>query len=138
MCGAVRYKVTGEPLVARVCWCRVCQKIAGNGTTNAIFYAAAIEVSGAMNSFVSTADSGNEITRYFCPNCGCHLFASSAASPELRVLRLGTLDDPSSIAPQFNIWLSSAPHWAFIDTSLESALRQSAPVQRQAPPPSAA
>ena len=107
LCDAVRYTVRGEPLIARICWCQVCQKIAGNGTANAIFPAADIDVTGAMSSFISRADSGNEITRHFCARCGTHLFASAAATPRFRALRLGTLDDPSSIRPSINMWTSS-------------------------------
>jgi hypothetical protein len=133
LCGAVRYKVSGEPLVARICWCRVCQKFSGNGTANAIFPTSAIEVAGSLGSFVSTADSGNEISRLFCQSCGCQLFASSAASPQFRVLRIGTLDDPSSIRPVANIWTSSAPTWACLDQGLKSEARQPAPMAPRPP-----
>jgi hypothetical protein len=84
-------------MIARICWCRTCQKISANGTANSIFPSAAIEVTGAMNCFTSTEERGNQISRHFCPNCGSHLFASSSATPQFRVVRLGTLDDPSSI-----------------------------------------
>ena len=134
LCGDIQYRVTGEPLVARVCWCRVCQKISGNGTANAIFPSASIEATGNMSSFTSRADSGNEITGHFCPKCGSHLFASSAASPQFRVVRLGTLDDPSSIAPTVNMWASSAPSWACLDNALKSELRQPAQIPPQASP----
>jgi hypothetical protein len=124
LCGAVQYKVSGEPLIARICWCRVCQKISGNGTANAIFASSSIEVAGSMSSFTSKAESGNDISRHFCSSCGCHLFANSAASPQYRVVRLGTLDDPSSIKPVINMWASSAPSWACLDPNLKIENRQ--------------
>ena len=132
LCGAVRYKVSAPPAVSRICWCRTCQKISGNGTANVIFPSANIEVSGQLSCFVSRAVSGNQISRYFCPTCGCHLFASSSASPQFRVVRLGTLDDPNAIKPQINIWASSAPDWACLDPALKSEAAQPAPLQ---PPP---
>jgi len=138
LCGAVRYKVGGEPLVARICWCRVCQKISGNGTANAIFPSAAIEVTGAMSCFTSKAESGNDIARHFCPRCGCQLFAGSSASAQFRVLRVGTLDDPSSIKPSINMWASSAPDWACLDPGLKLESRQPAPLQPRGPAPEAA
>jgi hypothetical protein len=127
LCGSVQYKVSGEPVVARICWCRTCQKISANGTANAIFPASSIEVTGALSSYTSGADSGNEITRYFCATCGCHLFSNSSANAQFRVIRLGTLDDPSAIKPQLNIWASSAPAWACMDASLQSVPKQPAP-----------
>lgn len=124
LCGRVRYRVAGEPLVARICWCTTCQKISGNGTANAIFRSTAIEVSGELACFASLADGGDRISRHFCANCGCHLFASSSASAEFRVVRLGTLDDPSSIEPGINMWTSSAPAWAAMNPALACAERQ--------------
>lgn len=138
LCGAVKYRVAGEALVARICWCRSCQKVSANGTVNAIFPGDAIVVSGDMACFASRADSGNEIFRYFCPACGCHLFATSSARPQLRVLRVGTLDDPSSIRPQLNIWTSSAPAWACLDPALAVEARQPAPLAAAGPAPGTA
>jgi len=129
LCGQVRYKLGAEPLVSRICWCRDCQRIAGNGTVNAIFPSAAIEVSGTTTAYTSTADSGNQITRHFCPQCGAHLFADSSGRPGFSVVRLGTLDDPSSIRPQANIWTASAPAWACLDAVLEQFDGQPAPTQ---------
>lgn len=127
LCGAIRYTVSAPPLVARICWCRTCQKISANGTANALFPAASLEVSGTPACFASTADSGNVISRYFCASCGCHLFAGSSANANVRVVRLGTLDDPSAIAPQVNIWTASAPSWACLDPALPAATGQPTP-----------
>jgi hypothetical protein len=126
LCGSVRYTISGEPVTARICWCRTCQKISGNGTANAIFPTASITVTGELNRYTSTADSGNEITRYFCAVCGCHLLAASSARPQFRVVRLGTLADPSSITPAFNIWTASAPSWACLDPALKTVAGQPA------------
>ena len=125
LCGAVRYRIAAEPIFTRICWCRDCQHIAGNGTAPA----AAREVSGATSAYTSMADSGNQISRRFCPKCGCHLFADSSGRPQYTVVRAGTLDDPSSIAPSANIWASSAPAWACMDANLERVERQPAPLQ---------
>ena len=135
LCGAVRYTVSGEPLTARICWCRTCQKISANGTVNAIFPAEAIEASGTLASYASTADSGNVITRQFCPGCGAHLFAQGSATPQFRLVRVGTLDEPSSIRPQTNIWASRAPDWACLDAALPAVDGQPAPPKAAVDPP---
>jgi len=93
-----------------------------------MFPASAIETTGTLSCFASQADSGNTISRYFCPTCGCHLFASSSATPQFRTVRLGTLDDSSSISPSVNIWVSSAPSWACLDPALRSEAKQPAPI----------
>lgn len=119
LCGQVRYRLTAEPVIARLCWCRDCQHIAGNGTANAIFPSATIEITGSPAAYTSAADSGNQVTRRFCPQCGCHLFADSTARAGFTVVRIGTLDDPSSVKPVANIWSASAPAWACLDGALE-------------------
>jgi len=130
LCGAVRYTLAVEPLATRVCWCRDCQHIAANGTVNVLVPAEAIAVSGPLTAHTKAADSGNQVTRQFCPSCGTHLFSYSSARPQFRVVRAGTLDQPSSVRPSVNIWAASAPGWACIDPALERVDRQ--PV---APPP---
>ena len=127
LCGSVTYRLTADPIASRVCWCRDCQRIASNGTVNAIVPSAAIEVTGEMGEYLRTAASGNEVRRRFCPACGSHLFANSSARPSLTVVRAGTLDDPSSIKPTANIWAASAPAWACLDDSLERIEHQPAP-----------
>jgi hypothetical protein len=127
LCGAVRYRLTAEPIVARICWCRDCQRLAANGSVNALVPAAALEVTGELTDFTMTADSGNQTTRQFCARCGSHLFARSSARPQFAVIRVGTLDEPSSVRPAMNIWSASAPAWACLDSELECVERQPSP-----------
>jgi len=124
LCGQIRYQLTGEPVVSRLCWCRDCQYIAGNGTANVIFPTASIAVTGSLAEHSRTAASGNTVTRKFCPNCGCHVLGDSTGRVGLTVVRVGTLDDPSSVKPVANIWASSAPGWACLDAQIERIERQ--------------
>jgi len=135
LCGQVRYRLTAEPVASRVCWCRACQYVAGNGTVNALLSTPAIAVTGSPSEYVRTAESGNLVRLRFCAKCGCHLFTDSSGRPGLTVVRVGTLDDPSSIQPVANIWSASAPGWACLDPSLERIEQQPLPPKR---PPSAA
>ena len=134
LCGAVRFTLDADPLVVRVCWCRDCQHLAANGTVNMLVPTSALTVSGELAGHTKTADSGNEITRQFCPQCGTHLFAKSDVRPQFRVVRVGNLDDRSSIQPDMNIWTTSAPAWACLDMALERVERQPLPPRQPAPP----
>ena len=129
LCRKVRYKLIADPVFSTICWCRTCQHFSGNGTANAIFPTEGMEVSGEISVFTSESDSGNVINRRFCTCCGSHLFADSSARPGLTVVRLGTLDNPSSVSPKANNWVASAPVWACFDPNLEK-------FERQPPPPS--
>ena len=127
LCGAVSFKIVTEPLATRICWCRDCQHLAANGTVNLLVDADGLVVSGALAAHKRVADSGNEIVQQFCPSCGSHLFASSSARPQFRVVRAGNLDDPSSIHPTTNIWTASAPSWACLNQTLERVTQQPLP-----------
>jgi len=129
LCKAVRYSISAEPLVTRVCWCRVCQFIgAGSATVNSCFPSAALAVSGELRDYSLVADSGNVAHRRFCPLCGTHMFSASEARPHLVFVRVGTLDDPEIAHPAMTIWTSSAPSWACLDERLPRVERQPPPV----------
>lgn len=131
LCGAISFTIATDPLVTRICWCRDCQHLSANGTVNMLVAAESISVTGTLAQFTSKADSGNMVTRQFCPGCGAHLFAKVDARPKFNVVRVGNLDQPSSVKPEMNIWVNSAPQWACFDMLLEK-------FPGQAPPPKAA
>lgn len=129
LCKAVRYESKAEPVITRVCWCRVCQYIAaGNGTVNVFFRTATFTVTGATQDYASVAESGNIIHRQFCPQCGTPLFTAAEARPHVIGVRAGTLDDPHIAQPAMTIWTSSAPRWACIAEALPRVERQPPPL----------
>jgi hypothetical protein len=101
--------------------------LAANGTVNVLVPTNALEISGELSEFTSAADSGNQISRRFCPRCGSQLFANSSARPHFTVVRAGNFDDPSSVPPVMNIWAGSAPRWACMDAGLERVEKQPSP-----------
>ena len=130
LCGAVSFKFAAEPLATRICWCRDCQYLSANGTANIIVPFDALTVVGVLSEHTKTANSGNDLTRQFCPTCGTHLFAKSSARPHLMVVRIGSLSAPSSAKPSSNIWATSAPDWACLDPALERVEHQPQPPKR--------
>ena len=128
LCGSVRYEITQEPIVTRVCWCRLCQFIgAGSATVNSCFRAEAMSSRGETRDYRSVADSGNVMHRRFCPTCGTHVFSAAESRPHLVFVRAGTLDDPEIARPATTIWTSQAPSWACIDEALPRVERQPPP-----------
>jgi hypothetical protein len=128
LCRAVRYRITAEPIVTRVCWCRLCQYLgAGSATVNTCFKREAVTIEGELRDCRSIADSGNIMHRRFCPECGTHLFSEAEARPHLIFIRAGSLDTPEIAKPSVTIWTSQAPSWASIDQSLPQFERQPPP-----------
>jgi hypothetical protein len=114
LCGAVRYTIAAEPLGARMCWCRDCQRIAsGSATVNVLFPEEAVSITGDLALFTMIADSGNTVERGFCKVCGAQIYSRTVTPKGLPMrVRAGTLDDPELCAPTAAIWIESAPSWA--------------------------
>lgn len=112
LCGAVRYRIKGSPVRMALCHCNDCQRQTGTGhASNAIFREADVERHGPTQSYAVTADSGNTLTRHFCPTCGSFLFAFNSGRPGMIVVTAGTMDDSSWFAPQLIIYTKHRPAW---------------------------
>lgn len=120
LCGAVRYESSGEPLYALLCHCRDCQKQSGSAYNAALRVpAAGFRVTqGTPKFYVGRADSGNEVARAFCADCGSPLFLKVASRPDIIGIRVGTLDDPSFFRPEADIFTKSAQPWDHMNPDL--------------------
>ncbi len=120
-CGAARYSVTGEPKFAFRCQCRACQYMSGSGhAAQFACDADGFEQSGKVTEWTREAASGNPVTKVFCPVCGTTLFGRPARAPELVMVTIGTLDDPSQITPERVFYADEAQPWDHL-TSQEGA-----------------
>lgn len=116
LCGAVRYEIGGAPLMVGNCFCIDCRKASGTGNgTHAIYPENAVAITGSTKAYASPADSGNVVTRHFCPDCGCAIHSTNSGMPGTISIRASSLDDPNVIVPQMTVYASRAPAWALID-----------------------
>jgi hypothetical protein len=112
LCGAVRLAVKGTPARMAQCHCKDCQRATGTGhASNAFFRAEDVEITGETKSFTLTADSGNALTRHFCPVCGARMYGTNTGRPGMVVVPVGVLDDTSWFAPQAVVYVRSRPAW---------------------------
>ncbi len=120
LCGAVRYEAAGEPIFALQCHCRDCQRASGTAYVAAMrLPASGFRITQGMpKRFVSKADSGNEVTRAFCGDCGSPLYIQVSSRPDIVGLRVGTLDDPSGFRPEADIFTRSAQPWDYMNPDL--------------------
>src|SRR4051812_2429767 len=120
LCGAVRYESEGEVLFALRCHCRDCQRQSGAASVAAIRVPSAgfRILKGAPKYFATRADSGNEITRAFCGDCGSPLYVQVSTRLDIVGLRVGTLDDPSGFRAEADIFTKSAQPWDHMDPAI--------------------
>ena len=111
-CGAVRYRVNGEPLVVHCCHCLNCQRQTGSAfVINMLIEADRVELlSGEPRPVDVGRDDGSAQRIFRCPGCEIALF-SEYGRPEVRFVRAGTLDDPSAVAPDVHIYTRSKVPW---------------------------
>jgi len=113
-CGALRYKLTADPLIVHACHCRNCQRLTGSAfVTNIWIEKKFVEtVSGVPKSFKLSGGSGNPHEVFFCDRCGTYLWSKYYAAPgDTVLLRVGTLDRPEAIKPDVHIFTRSKLPW---------------------------
>lgn len=105
-CGALRYRITADPIFKAQCHCRECQYISG-GSPNVVMGVpeAGFEYTKGSPKQFERADLESPVIREFCADCGTHILANPPALPGAFVLKVGTLDDPSVFgSPQMAIY----------------------------------
>lgn len=118
-CGAIRYESAAEPLVAGHCQCRDCQRDSGTGhASHLMLPRAAFKLTGNVKYYESKADSGNLVSRGFCPNCGSPVVSKNSGMPDLVFVRAASLDDPGLFKPSLVVYASSSQPWDYVDPAL--------------------
>ena len=112
LCGAVRYKVSGDQIFSGRCYCDDCRKTSGTGH-NAVFAVPeqAVSITGKLTDFTKPGGSGQPMTRRFCPVCGSRIASVAAAMPGVFMMTASTLDDPEKFVSQMSVFASRAPSW---------------------------
>ena len=119
VCGAIRYECSAEPVMMAQCHCRDCQKVTGGAFVPALAVpTAAVKITGQPKYYETKGDSGQTVSRGFCPNCGARLFGNAQVMPQFTVIFAGSLDDPSWFRPGMDIYTSSAQPWDHMNPNL--------------------
>lgn len=93
-CGAVRFRVEGDPDSSSICHCRMCQKAFG------AYYAPLVSVREVDFSWTrgepKRFQSSDVVRRGFCADCGTPL---TYEAPDGMAIAAGAFDDPSAFPP---------------------------------------
>jgi hypothetical protein len=118
LCGGVRYEC-GEEVGGGHCHCKDCRRSSGTGhSSHMIVPEQAFSVTGQVTRFDKPADSGNIVTRAFCPSCGSPIYSVNAGMPGIVFVRASSLDDPEVFKPQMVVYTDRAASWDVMDKSL--------------------
>jgi hypothetical protein len=75
-----------------------------------VYPSASVNLQGELKTY-NEGDSGQQVRRRFCPNCGSGVIAEADVLPGVTIVLAGTLDDPSSYKPGMEIYCGSAQPW---------------------------
>jgi hypothetical protein len=118
LCGEVRYRITGKLGPAIYCHCKMCQRASGSAfASNAPVRTRYFEIATGAER-VSEYESSPGKFRAFCGRCGSPLYSRTAADPETRRIRLGTLDGDPGRRPLAHFWVSEKAAWHEIGDTL--------------------
>lgn len=118
LCENVRYQCQSESGGGH-CHCIDCRKTSGTGHgSHMIVTESEFKVSGEMKFFDKAADSGNMISRGFCPSCGSAIYSTNSAMPGMVFVRASSLDDAEDFKPQMVVYTGRAPSWDHMDDAL--------------------
>ena len=118
-CGEVRYRLLAEPLFTHCCHCLNCQRQTGSAfAINVLIEADLVEVTAGEPRAVDVPrDDGSTQRIHRCPSCQVAVF-SEYTRPEVLFVRAGTMDDPSSVAPDVHIYMRSKVPWVTVPESV--------------------
>jgi hypothetical protein len=109
--------MTSRPLFVHCCHCTWCQRETGASfALNAMIEADRVVLLSGEPEIVDTPSNsgkGQKIAR--CPTCRIAVWSNYAGAGEkFRFVRVGTLDEPSRLPPDVNIFTASKQPWVIL------------------------
>lgn len=122
LCGSVRYRAIGAPMLATVCHCTFCQRRTGSAFSKPVlFNIEQVQMSGGpLVTYEHRSDESNRWLRLeFCPRCGTTVSWTAERRPGVRGIAAGTFDDSTWMKIQRHIWTRSAQPWISVPADVE-------------------
>lgn len=116
LCGAVRFRVSAEPVESGYCHCTMCQR--NSGGPFQVGATVPIEAFAFTKGEPKAYESSPGFMRLFCSECGSPLGFQAKDKPKLAHFNLGCLDDPNAIKPLFHMYTSTQVNWCDIADEL--------------------
>jgi len=112
-CGAVKFKLTSNPLFVHCCHCSWCQRETGSAfVINALIEAdRVVLLEGTPESVLTPTNSGKAQKIARCPKCRIALWSNYGGIDVLDFVRVGTLDEPGRLPPDIHIYTASKLPW---------------------------
>ena len=126
LCGAIRYRLTAEPITLYACHCTDCQRHSGSAfNLSMLVPRPALEITRGKPARFSVPLPGERSWNgVYCDACAARLWTEPVKFPQISTLRPGTLDDTSWLRPVGHIWTRSRQPWIQIPNDMLSYEQQ--------------
>lgn len=109
LCGAVRYRATGDPKWVAYCHCASCRRATGAPVT--AYAGFERDHFAYLEGDPPRFRSSPGVTRSFCGRCGTPLTYEGERWPSEVHIHLGTLDRPEQLVPQKHAFADERLAW---------------------------
>ena len=121
LCRKIGFRADGDILRVGNCHCSDCRTATGAVYATLVTVGEdAIEITGTPKIFRHKADSGADIEKHFCPDCGSQLFGRNSNRPNMISIRAGVIDQTDQVRPVFNVFVDSKIESTPLDPSLDA------------------
>ena len=111
-CGQLRVTCSEDAQRISMCHCISCQRRTGAPfSANSRFRREAVAVEGVSNIYSRKADSGNDVSAHFCPQCGSTVYWELAGFPDVIAVAQGMFANPDYPPPTVVVWEESKHGW---------------------------
>ena len=108
-CGKIRYQIAGEIPTIVSCHCSMCRNTSGAPfVTWLVVPAAEFSYQKGEPKLLKSSETGS---RFFCAECGTPVACSNTTHEAYIDVTLGSLDDPSAVVPDSEIFTDSKLAW---------------------------
>ena len=127
LCGAIRYRATGDPYKSSYCHCSWCRKLTGAPVAAWLLYNSdQIEfIKGSPQKYASSPG----VLQGFCPVCGTPLWWESMwDNKPIQMVTIGSLDNPEVYPPDRHAFCHNQISWFEVADNLPR-YQQSSPAE---------
>jgi len=110
LCGKVSYTYQGDIQEIALCHCSQCRKAQGGAfATNSPVETKKLTFSGS--EFIKEFQSNDIKVRAFFSNCGSPLYSARSDLPQVKRLRMGTVETEFTCENKYHIYADSKASW---------------------------
>jgi hypothetical protein len=108
LCGNITFSADTDIKLMANCHCTDCRAATGAAYGTLLFVDEdAVQINGTPKVFKHKSDSGSDMEKLFCPDCGSQMFGRNSSRPKTLSIRAGVLDQKELVKPGVNVYLDS-------------------------------